>query len=101
MIYLASAIALIFVSNAIAMFVISSADISSYVDVMVVCRQLVETPEQCSAAALQAGLVGCISTAILIFLLFAAVRRFPGALAFREVSGAGFVAFTPLVVIAM
>ncbi|MDA9464511.1 hypothetical protein [Bradyrhizobium sp. CCBAU 53415] len=98
MIYLISAIGLIFMSNLIAMFVISSVDIVSYVDVMVICRQLAEAPDQCSSAAQSVGWIGCISSVILILLLLAANRRFPGAPKFRRVGGAAFAVFIPLIV---
>jgi hypothetical protein len=95
MVYLASAVALIFLSNAIAVFVIETVDVSSYVDIMVICRLLVETTEQCSQPAVYAGWVGCWSAIILLILLFA-VNRKHAPQCFNKVGGAAFVTIAPL-----
>src|ERR1700694_356916 len=99
MIYLVSAIGLILVSNAIAVFVIENADVSSYVDIGEICRLLGEPSTQCAAHGAQAGWIGCIAAAVLVILVIAANRRFATSTGSRRVAGAAFVASAPLVLV--
>src|ERR1700682_1909946 len=99
MTYLAVAIALIFFSDAVALLVIKSVDISQYVDVMSICYVLGEAAEQCTPPAIYAGSVGCLSAAILLVLLILTNRRFPSRTMTAKVGGHVFVAIAPLVIV--
>ena len=99
MIYLASAIGLILASNAIAVFVIENADVSSYVDIGEICRLLGEPSTPCAAHGAYAGWIGCISAVVLVILVVAANRRFATSARSRRVAGAAFVVSAPLVLV--
>ena len=99
MIYLIAAISLIFVSNAAALLIIAGVDITQYVDIAAVCRMLEETVEQCTAAAVYAGWVSCLSAVILLVLLVATNRRFPPSVTAVRLGSAAFVTVAPLVAI--
>jgi hypothetical protein len=51
MIYLLTAVFLIFISNAAALLIVAGVDITKYVDIMAVCRTLDETAGQCTPTA--------------------------------------------------
>ena len=99
MIYLIVAIILIFVSNAAALLIIASVNVSRYVDIMLVCRVLDETTKQCTAKALYAGWTGCLAAAILLTILILINRRFPPRVKTFQLGSEAFVAFAPLVLI--
>jgi hypothetical protein len=97
MIYLVTAILLIFVSHAAALLIIKSVDITRYVDIMDICRVLDETTEQCTSSAIDAGWIGCLSAVILLVLLILTYRRFPPSTMAAKVGSRAFVALAPLV----
>jgi len=75
--YLATAVFLVFLSNAVAVAVTYSLDISKYFDIMEICDRLGTSPLSCQAHALSAGLVSCGASIITAVLLVAATRRNP------------------------
>lgn len=99
MIYLISAIGLIVASNAVAIFVIENADVSSYVDIGDICRLIGEPSTECAAHSVHAGWIGCIAAVVLVILVVAANRRFATTAGNFRVAGAAFVASAPLVLI--
>jgi hypothetical protein len=99
MIYLVSAIGLILASNAVAVFVIENADVSSYVDIGDICHLIGESPTQCTAHGAHAGWIGCIAAVVLVILVIAANRRFATSAGSRRVAGAAFVVSAPLVLV--
>jgi hypothetical protein len=99
MIYLVTAILLIFISNAAALLIIAGVDIMRYVDIVAICRMLEESVDQCTAAAVHAGWVGCAAAVILFVLLLLTNRRFPSPVSAVQLGSSAFVAFAPLVII--
>jgi len=93
MLYLATAIALIFVSNAVAIAIVKIIDIRQYVDIMTICTWLGERPDASSSHAIYRGLLGCGAALVVFFLLWAANRRFSFSTQPHRVSGRAFGAF--------
>jgi len=99
MIYVATALGLIFLSNAIAIAVVEIADIRQYVDIMAICTWLGERPNACSSHAVYSGLLGCGAALVVSGLLWAANRRFLISQQPHRVSGRAFGAFGPVVLL--
>lgn len=94
---LATAIALIILSVAVALGEAGGMDASQYFDIKAICDRVGETPQACTSAAFNAGIISLIGALLAGVLLLAVVRRYPDGLAPNAVAGRAFAIFASIV----
>jgi hypothetical protein len=90
MIYLLSAVSLIFLSNAIAVILTHGMDVGRYFDLMVICNRLGEAASSCKSNAESVGLVICAGAMLVALVLVSWPRRTP---VFNQSEGDSSLAF--------